>query len=317
MGTAGEGSFMIGKSGFGLGCRSTRGARWALSLLLLSLGACGGSDRATEDTTRTGLGLSQSASSEVDAMTRSASLNARELESLAQVSASEGVVAVRKAQSLSTSPIFRFYNTISGAHFFTASEPERDRMLLDDGAAHFEYEGPAFSAILPSDVSAGLDPVHRFYNSRNGVHFYTISEDERSYIQSNPVLRHYVYEGIAYLASKVEGGQFEPLYRFYVPKKGFHFYTASADERDQIQRNLAGTYVYEGVGYYVLKPQQGTVNPALPHTKSVSRAARLILRGMQQFWCAGFESTTGWAPINGQSDALRTCQRQTGNRMCP
>ena len=56
------------------------------------------------------------------------------------------------------------------------------------------------------------------------------------------------------------------MYRFYVPKKGFHFYTASADERDQIQRTLAGTYVYEGVGYYVLKPQQATTNSALPHS---------------------------------------------------
>ena len=40
-----------------------------------------------------------------------------------------------------------------------------------------------------------------------------------------------------------------PLYRFYQPAKGVHFYTISAAERDYIIAN-SPSYRYEGIGYY-------------------------------------------------------------------
>ncbi|AOW14946.1 hypothetical protein LPB72_12780 [Hydrogenophaga crassostreae] len=144
-------------------------------------------------------------------------------------------------------PAYRFYNTSTAAHFYTTSETERANVAANLSPP-FSFDGPAFS--VASDFSAGLSPVHRFYNTQSGVHFYTISETERANLVAN--LPQFSYEGVAYHASQVAGAGFTPLYRFYVPNKGFHFYTASVSERDSIITNLAATYSYEGIGYYVL-----------------------------------------------------------------
>ena len=57
---------------------------------------------------------------------------------------------------------------------------------------------------------------------------------------------------MAYHASQVAGAGLIPFYRFYVPSKGFHFYTANEAEKNSIIANLAATYSFEGIGYYVL-----------------------------------------------------------------
>ena len=144
-------------------------------------------------------------------------------------------------------PAYRFYNTRTTAHFYTTSESERAHV---EGTLSppFSFDGPAFS--VASAASPGLSPVHRFYNTQTGVHFYTISEAERANVAAS--LPQFSYEGVAYYASEVSGAGLVPLYRFYVPGKGFHFYTASQSERDSIIDNLSSTYQYEGVGYQVL-----------------------------------------------------------------
>ncbi|MEZ5702237.1 MAG: DUF1566 domain-containing protein [Burkholderiaceae bacterium] len=154
-------------------------------------------------------------------------------------------------------PVFRFFNSGTGAHFFTTSVAERDHIIANVPA--FSYEGPAFHT---SNAAAfGLSPVHRFFNQQSGVHFYTISEAERAHIVAN--LPQFHYEGIAYYASTLSGTGYVPLFRFYYAARGFHFYTVSEAERNQILANLP-QYTYEGVGYYVLGDDWQT--PAVPHT---------------------------------------------------
>ncbi|MFP8777862.1 DUF1566 domain-containing protein [Hydrogenophaga sp. RWCD_12] len=155
-------------------------------------------------------------------------------------------------------PVYRFFNTRTGAHFYTTSEAEKADVLATK--PFMTYDGPAFSAA--SAFSPGLSPVHRFYNTRTGVHFYTISETERASIAAT--LPHFTYEGVAYHASQVAGQGLTPLYRFFVPSRGFHFYTASAQEKQSIQSTLAGLYTYEGIGYYVLDSRW--LPEKLPHT---------------------------------------------------
>jgi len=46
----------------------------------------------------------------------------------------------------------------------------------------------------------------------------------------------------------------QPVFRFYNFKKGVHFYTASAAERDSVISHLSKTYRYEGVAYYFKPP---------------------------------------------------------------
>ena len=144
-------------------------------------------------------------------------------------------------------PAYRFYNGSTGAHFFTTSTSERDNVVADLSPP-FSLEGEAFA--VANAFSPGLSPVHRFYNAQTGVHFYTISEAERANVVAT--LPQYSYEGVAYHASQVAGAGLVPFYRFYVPSRGFHFYTATESEKDSIIANLAATYSYEGVGYYVL-----------------------------------------------------------------
>ena len=155
-------------------------------------------------------------------------------------------------------PVYRFYNGGTGAHFYTISETER--AAIQATRPDMLFEGAAFFASPES--TAGLSQVFRFFNTRTGVHFYTISASERSTIRAS--WPYFTDEGIAYYASTGPGFGLTPLYRFYVPGKGFHFYTASATERDRIQATLAGTYSYEGVGYYVM--DSNWVGEKLPNT---------------------------------------------------
>ena len=156
--------------------------------------------------------------------------------------------------SVTLTPVFRFFNQQSSAHFYTISVAERDRVLST--LSQFQYEGAAFLASTTPDPS--LSPVHRFFNVRTGVHFYTISEDERQRVQQT--LPDFRYEGVAYHASLSSGADRYPLYRFYLAGKGYHFYTASADEAARIRAQLP-QYVDEGVAYYLPGPVSGSPAP--------------------------------------------------------
>jgi hypothetical protein len=210
---------------------------------------------------------------------------------IAPKSAYDSGQVARKAEAVRI-PAYRFYNTSTAAHFYTTSETERAHVVTHLSPP-FSFDGPAFS--VASAYSPGLSPVHRFYNTLNGVHFYTISEAERTLVAANPQFR---YEGVAYHASQVAGTGFTPLYRFYVPGKGFHFYTASQTERDSIVANLAATYRYEGVGYQVLasdwRPQK------LPH--SGVRAHQCFRSGDGPLWDCSISSTSA---LNPQQDGHR------------
>ncbi len=137
--------------------------------------------------------------------------------------------------------VYRFYNTLTGAHFYTTSATERDSTR--SRLPNFRYEGAAFEA--SSTSAPGLAPVYRFYNTQTGVHFYTISESEKDRVRDG--LAQFRLEGVAYYASQVPATGFRPLYRAYVQNKGFHFYSINAAETAGLSQ-----YRAEGVGYYVV-----------------------------------------------------------------
>jgi len=168
-----------------------------------------------------------------------------------------GAVA-RKALAVRI-PVYRFFNASTGAHFFTSSSTERDN-VVSNLSPPFNLDGEAFS--VASAFSPGLSPVHRFYNTLTGVHFYTISEAERANVIAN--FPQFNEEGVAYHASLVAGAGLTPFYRFFVPSKGFHFYTASEAEKDSIVANQSALYTLEGIGYYVLASDWQAEK--LPHT---------------------------------------------------
>ena len=188
----------------------------------------------------------------VDLMAKSADLNSQELAQAlvaAQTQADKSVVkAGTRTAPISATQVFRFYNTLNQAHFFTSSESERD--VVQASIPTMQYDGPAFFAASQSEVS--MQPVYRFRNVQNGVHFYTISEQEKSYIQAN-LSAVFTLEGVAYRASATPGVGLMPLYRFYLASKGFHFYTTNEAEVANIRASLP-QYIFEGVSYYVPNP---------------------------------------------------------------
>ena len=223
-----------------------------LMVLGLSLGGCGGGSSApvAEDTQSRSAAVS---SAQPGAMAEGARLNAAELQRAARgelgAAVAEGPAEATAKAAVAGDPrvaVFRFLNTVTGTHFYTASVEERDRIIATLPSLH--YEGPAFHA--SGRAATALSPVYRFYNSAAGVHFYTISEDEKNHLIAH--LPQFIYEGPAYYASKVAGeNMLKPLFRFYILSKGVHFFTASSAEADSIKAHLPD-YQYEGIAYYVL-----------------------------------------------------------------
>jgi hypothetical protein len=107
----------------------------------------------------------------------------------------EGVAYVADPPKNST-PLYRFFNKTKGSHFYTASTSERDNVIKRFSKT-FKYEGVAYNvSAAPAD---GAVTVYRFFNKKNGTHFYTASAAERDSVQARLGSR-YTYEGIAFYA---------------------------------------------------------------------------------------------------------------------
>jgi uncharacterized protein YkwD len=119
---------------------------------------------------------------------------------------------------------------------------------------NFGKYGQSLPPATPADgvSAAGSTPIYRFWSPQNQTHFYTASAQERDVIISSYPARIWTYEGIAYRAFATQAAGTVPLYRFYSPRLGGHFFTASAQERDVIISSYPpSTWTYEGIAYYV------------------------------------------------------------------
>ena len=99
------------------------------------------------------------------------------------------------------SDLYRFLNTHTGTHFYTASAEERDTVIktLSDW---YSYEGVAMA--VSKDAQAGYDAVYRFYNAAAGTHFYTASVEERDNVVRT-LSDHYTLEGVSYYVPHTSG----------------------------------------------------------------------------------------------------------------
>ncbi|MRS12738.1 MAG: hypothetical protein EG823_06670 [Actinobacteria bacterium] len=93
-----------------------------------------------------------------------------------------------------TQLLYRFYNKINGSHFYTASAQEAENVIAKYSDI-YQYDGPTYP-VSPIKVTPG-GTVYRFYNVKNGSHFYTASEDERNTVMVKwPNV--FLYEGEAF-----------------------------------------------------------------------------------------------------------------------
>lgn len=275
-------------------------------MLALLLAACGGGSDSTESSVKSEgdiapdarLTARSLAQAETQALSTDSSqpLESLPADSIAPKAAYVSGEIARKAALVGTRS-YRFYNTSTGAHFYTTSTSERDSVVANPSSP-FRLEGPAFW--VANAPAPGLSPVHRFYNARTGVHFYTISAEERASLGT--ASSQFTYEGVAYYASQVAGADLVPLYRFYVPAKGFHFYTTNESEKTSIQANLSATYTYEGIGYYVLAepppPEVRTMkHPGAPLTLSDLETLKSYVEQGKQPWKSAYDQLA----IDGKS----------------
>ncbi len=143
-------------------------------------------------------------------------------------------------------PVYRFYNVKNGAHFYTTTENEK-RDVLD--YADYRYEGIVSYAKDYRTILPGMIPVYRFYNYRQGVHFYTANQAEFVNVYNN-MLDTFRYEGIAYQTYATPQENTVPVHRFYKFKQGIHFYTSNQAEATNVNNTMYNTYRYEGIAYY-------------------------------------------------------------------
>jgi len=162
------------------------------------------------------------------------------------------VRCVRCEQSGPVLPVYRFYNTKTGAHFFTIDEYEKNVILSN--YLWFVYEGIAWRA-YPEDVHPDTSrPIYRFYNTCTGSHFFTIDENEKNTILANYDC--FNNEGIAFYAYTVNmeiPADTTAVYRFYNNDTGAHFFTTDNAEKDTIELNYPW-FRYEGVAWYAFSP---------------------------------------------------------------
>ncbi|MBK6395602.1 MAG: hypothetical protein IPF73_13675 [Betaproteobacteria bacterium] len=154
-----------------------------------------------------------------------------------------GVWEFTRSSGLPFVPVFRFFNSQTGAHFYTASAAERDHVIAT--WPQFVYEGERFRVL--ASPAAGTVPVYRFYNTQTGVHFYTDDEAERDHVLAT--WPQFVYEGVAFDAFRPDPGTLQ-VHRFFNRSTGTHFYTTSADEAFTVVNNYP-QFVDEGLRWAV------------------------------------------------------------------
>ncbi len=148
------------------------------------------------------------------------------------------------SEAITFDGVYRFFNTETGTHFYSASLDERNTIMTD--LPSFNLEGPAFRAA--DSANGPTASVFRFFNTETGTHFFTQSTAERDSITAN--LPSFNLEGEAYLGYTEEVAGSTPLYRFFNTDTGTHFYTAAEVEKDSIIENLP-SFNFEGTAYWV------------------------------------------------------------------
>ena len=105
-----------------------------------------------------------------------------------------GLVAIDPASDdPAAAPVYRFFDTRFGTHFFTASASERDTIIATRPDLVYEPDSVFYEH---TNVGVGDTPVYRFFDTIHGTHFYTDSVVERTaIISTRPDL---VPEGIGF-----------------------------------------------------------------------------------------------------------------------
>jgi len=155
-----------------------------------------------------------------------------------------GIKAIYGSSTASV-PVYRFWNLLSGRHFYTMNQEEKNNLICC--APNMSFEGIAWYA-YPNQQSNTV-PVYRFYSDTLGYHFYTAGEAEKERLICCDPTWH--YEGVAWYVYPDQAPNTIPVYRFYNSALPGHFYTAGESEKDHLGC-CDPSWNYEGVAYFTL-----------------------------------------------------------------
>ena len=91
-------------------------------------------------------------------------------------------------------PIYRFFNTATGAHLYTISELEKE--FIKDNLSNYNSEGIAYYGY--EEQQPETKPLYRLYNTESDIHFFTSSLAERNDLASSDNYRLEGNNGIAF-----------------------------------------------------------------------------------------------------------------------
>lgn len=137
----------------------------------------------------------------------------------------------------STNFIYRSYDPISGAHFYTSS-PFENNLVTKNSNYRFEQV---------EMLSKGDTAIYRFYNPAINDHFYTANPFEKNALIANSASG-YQFEGIAFMGSQSSDSTMTAVHRLVNPLTNSHFYTSNNTEAN-LAISGAG-YRSEGIGWW-------------------------------------------------------------------
>lgn len=168
-------------------------------------------------------------------------------------------------------PVYRFFDTANGSHFFTTSQTENAQIfasrpdLVSEQVTFYEH----------ATQQAGDVPVYRFFDSSTGTHFYTSSPSETATLQASRA--DMTLEGVAFYApsATASNAQFEVangataldpatisindstvlIYRFDAAG-GQQLLTADAAERNAVL-TAQPSFAYQGAVMGAISPDAG------------------------------------------------------------
>jgi Repeat of unknown function (DUF5648) len=117
-----------------------------------------------------------------------------------------------------------------------------------------DLEGQRRAFGVATDMGAyeaqGLMPVYRFVSPQTGKYFYTPLEDERDNLIDN-FSGTWTPEGIAYYVHLgATDDDLMPVYRFWSPRSGSHFWTINEAEKDRLIDQYSDAWTFEGLAFY-------------------------------------------------------------------
>jgi hypothetical protein len=160
-------------------------------------------------------------------------------------------------------PVYRFWSLVSGKHFYTLDEPEKN-LLIDVYPHVWIFEGIAYYAYARAS-EPGLVPVYRFWSPVLESHFYTSDQAEKDHL-IDKYEDVWTFEGIVFYAypdgRQVDGVKM--IHRFWSDTLGGHFYTVNEAEKERLIREYAAVWTYEGAAWYAFEKPIAEKPPVVP-----------------------------------------------------